>query len=119
MNEKPYDWQDLQLFLAVAREGGLSPAAKATGSSPATLGRRMLALERAIGRDLFVRHRRGYELTHEGKGLQAALRQVESDILRAAVPVRSHDVPMVKISAGTWTTNDAVAKPHCDNRTTR
>ncbi|MEL6523277.1 MAG: LysR family transcriptional regulator [Pseudomonadota bacterium] len=104
MNEKPYDWQDLQLFLAVAREGGLSPAAKATGSSPATLGRRMLALERAIGRDLFVRHRRGYELTHEGKGLQAALRQVESDILRAAVPVRSHDVPMVKISAGTWTT---------------
>jgi len=104
MNEKSYDWHDLQLFLAVAREGGLSPAAKATGASPATLGRRMLALERAIGRDLFVRHQRGYELTYEGKCLQTALRQVEVDIVRAAAPVQPHDVPMVKISAGSWTT---------------
>ncbi|MEO0904758.1 MAG: LysR family transcriptional regulator, partial [Pseudomonadota bacterium] len=92
------------LFLAVAREGGLSPAAEATGSSPATLGRRMLALERATNRDLFVRHQRGYELTYEGKALQTALRRVEADIVQAAGPKRSHDVPLVKISAGSWTT---------------
>jgi len=47
MNEKDVDWRDLQLFLAVAREGGLSPAAKRVGRSAATLSRRMLSLEAA------------------------------------------------------------------------
>ena len=56
MDETSAGWDDLHLFLAVAREGGLSPAARATGRSAATLGRRMLALERAMGRELFVRH---------------------------------------------------------------
>ena len=63
MNETISNWDDLHLFLAVAREGGLSPAARLTGRSAATLGRRMLALERSMGRELFVRHERGYELT--------------------------------------------------------
>lgn len=49
MSEAKAGWDDLHLFLAVAREGGLSPAARATGRSAATLGRRMLALERAMG----------------------------------------------------------------------
>jgi penicillin-binding protein 1C len=31
MNEKTASWDDLYLFLAVAREGGLSPAARVTG----------------------------------------------------------------------------------------
>lgn len=104
MSETTGDWQDLHLFLAVAREGGLSSAARASGRSPATLGRRMLALERSLGRQLFVRHERGYELTHEGKALQAELRRIEADILRATAPSRPHDAPLIKISAGTWTT---------------
>jgi len=46
MNEKMLAWDDMQLFLSVARDGGLSAAARSTGRSAATLGRRMLALER-------------------------------------------------------------------------
>jgi len=98
------DWNDLRLFLAVAREGGLSPAARAAGSSPATLARRMLALERRLGRELFVRHERGYALTDGGRALLGDLGEVERRIDAATAPARSGDAPLVKVSAGTWTT---------------
>ena len=49
MNEMNFDWNDLKFFLAVARHKGLSGTARQTGISPATLGRRMQALEHATG----------------------------------------------------------------------
>lgn len=101
MDEK--NWDDLQLFLAVAREGGLSPAARATGRSPATLGRRMLALERTLKRELFVRHERGYELTAQARALLEELTEVEARIIAATAPGAGDEVPLVKISAGNWT----------------
>jgi DNA-binding transcriptional LysR family regulator len=104
MHEMNFDWDDLRLFLAVARGGGLAAAQTETGKSPPTLGRRMLHLERRLGRDLFVREARGYTLTEDG---QAFLRDVASleaqlfPLLRTgADPAR----PLVKISAGTWVT---------------
>lgn len=104
MNKKNVDWTDLQLFLAVAREGGLSSAAKVSQRSPATLGRRMHALEQTLGRELFIRHDRGYELLTEGKQLLDKLAEVESQIQQMSNrPVQGHR-PLVKISAGTWTT---------------
>ena len=99
MNE---DWDALRLFLAVAREGGLSPAAKVTGSSPATLGRRMLKLERHLGIDLFHRHDRGYELTTEGRELASRLAPVEGQIARLLKPKDRLNKPLIKLSAGTW-----------------
>ncbi|MCY0093175.1 LysR family transcriptional regulator [Hoeflea ulvae] len=104
MDETKSEWSDLRLFLAVAREGGLSPAARTTGRSAATLGRRMLALERAIGRDLFVRHERGYELTADARALVDELTEIETRIGRLTAPPAEQGRPLVKISAGTWTT---------------
>jgi len=104
MNETKTNWDDLHLFLAVAREGGLSPAARATGRSAATLGRRMLALERSLGRELFVRHERGYEMTEEARKLLDDLSKVESRIARLPASADENDRPLVKVSAGTWTT---------------
>lgn len=98
------NWDDLHLFLAVARHGGLSPAARSTGRSAATLGRRMLALERAMGRELFVRHDRGYELTAQGRELLDDLTQIEGRIVRLTKPAQGGGRPLVKVSAGTWTT---------------
>ena len=80
------DWDDLRLFLSVAREGGLAPAARASGCSAATLGRRMLDLERQTGRDLFQRHERGYDLTLQGRELLEQLQSVEAQLLRLTVP---------------------------------
>lgn len=104
MDEKNIDWRDLDLFLAVARAGGLSQAARATGRSPATLGRRMLALERALGRELFVRHDRGYDLTDDARRLMEDLTQVETRIDALVTPATLAQNPLIKISAGTWTT---------------
>ncbi|QUX94631.1 LysR family transcriptional regulator [Marinomonas sp. CT5] len=104
MNEKKIDWNDLKLFLAVAREGGLSAAAQSTQRSPATLGRRMYELERNMERELFIRHDRGYELTTDGKTLLKELTQVESQIYRQTTSPNKSSRPLVKISAGTWTT---------------
>lgn len=104
MNETNIDWNDLQLFLAVAREGGLSAAAKSTRRSAATLGRRMHVLERGMGSDLFVRHDRGYELTAEGRSLLEALAEIESRLFRLTAPPGRGTRPLVKVSAGTWTT---------------
>ena len=104
MNETKIDWDDLHLFLAVAREGGLSPAAKVTQRSAATLGRRMLALERAMGRELFVRHDRGYEMTSEARKLLEELTEIEARIVRLTARPDAQERPLVKVSAGTWTT---------------
>lgn len=104
MNERDLDWNDLRFFLAVAREGGLSPAARSVRSSPATLGRRMRALERALGRELFVRHERGYAMTAEARALVGELAEIEARILRLARHAGPEARPVVKVSAGTWTT---------------
>ena len=61
------NWDDLQLFHVVAETGGLSGAAQRTGLSAPTIGRRMLALERTLGRSLFLRSQRGYRLAHDGE----------------------------------------------------
>src|SRR5690554_6521522 len=70
-------WDDLRLFLAVARLGGLSAARVATGLSPATLGRRVTALERQVGVPLFKRLRTGYRLTGAGQELFVQAEEVE------------------------------------------
>jgi DNA-binding transcriptional LysR family regulator len=97
-------WEDHRLFLAVARAGGLSGAGRATGLSPATLGRRMLALERALDQRLFRREPGGYRLTEAGRELVARAEDME----RAALAIeawRDGRAPRatVRVSAGTWT----------------
>lgn len=102
MNET--NWDDLRLFLAVAREGGLSRASQLTGRSPATLSRRMLGLEAAKGQTLFVRHDRGYGLTADGQALLDSLSGIEAELDAAVRPVTVDTQPIVRVSAGSWTT---------------
>ena len=99
-----FDWQDLRLFLAVARGGGLARATAETNLSPATLGRRMTALEQALEERLFVRGARGYALTEAGRSLLDRAADMET----AAVDIsrwRDGFTPSrrVRISAGDWT----------------
>lgn len=69
MQKSALRWDDLRLFLAVSRHGRLVSAGKATGLDPATLGRRISALEEAIGTRLFDRSPQGYAPTEAGRGL--------------------------------------------------
>lgn len=104
MSDKSVSWNDLQLFISVAREGGLSAAAKTSQRSPATLGRRMHALERALDKELFIRHDRGYELLADGRKLLEELTNIESQITNLTFNQSKQKKPLLKISAGTWTT---------------
>jgi DNA-binding transcriptional LysR family regulator len=63
------NWDDLRLFLAVAREQSLSGAGKILRLDPATLGRRMARVEKGLGAVLFVKSPTGYALTEAGAQL--------------------------------------------------
>lgn len=103
MNET-LGWDDLRLFLAVARAGGLAGAARAIGVSAPTLGRRMTSLEQCLGRELFVRQRDGYELTGAGKDFLHLAEAVELDALKIDRWRTSEGVgAVVRIAAGAWT----------------
>ncbi len=105
MDESDFDWDNLRLFLAVARTGGLGPAAKLTGKSAPTLGRRMIELERGLGSELFRRRPRGYDLTEDGLALLAKVKGIEARVLPVTERTLSKARPLVKISAGTWVTS--------------
>ena len=102
MNETNFDWDDLRLFLAVARSGGLAAAAAGTGKSAPTLGRRMLALERRLGRELFHRMARGYALTEDGEDLLSQAVALENRIAPVINTDPMQSLPLVKLSAGAW-----------------
>jgi DNA-binding transcriptional LysR family regulator len=63
------DWDDLRIFLAVARSESLSGAGKRLRIDPATVGRRIARLEESVGARLFVKSPQGYSLTEEGARL--------------------------------------------------
>jgi DNA-binding transcriptional LysR family regulator len=62
-------WDDLRVFLAVARTEGLTGAAKRLRLDPATVGRRIARIEAATGASLFSKSPQGYALTEAGQRL--------------------------------------------------
>ena len=87
------------------RTGPLAAAGASTGKSAPTLGRRMLALERRLGRDLFRRMARGYALTDEGRNLLTEAAALEMCILPMIEVDPVQGLPVVKVSAGIWVTH--------------
>jgi DNA-binding transcriptional LysR family regulator len=69
MRKSAMKWDDLRVFLAVARQSSLQAAGKTLGLDPATVGRRATALEEALGSRLFDRSPQGYALTEAGRSL--------------------------------------------------
>ena len=60
------NWDDLRIFLAVARYETLSAAGRQLKLDPATVGRRIARIEDQLGRSLFIRSTFGYALTDAG-----------------------------------------------------
>lgn len=77
-----FDWDDLRAFLAMARAGRLTIAARQMGVDHSTLSRRIAALEYAIGVKLFDRRAVGFVLTAEGERLMAEAEAMETLALR-------------------------------------
>ncbi|MDT8855862.1 LysR family transcriptional regulator [Paracoccaceae bacterium Fryx2] len=82
------DWDDLRLFLAVARAESLSGAGKALRLDPATLGRRVSRLEEALAARLFTRSPQGYLLTEDGQRLLTHAERAEQAMAGAEEALR-------------------------------
>ena len=63
------NWDDVRIFLSVARRESLSGAAQALRLDPATVGRRIARLEQNTNTVLFVKSPQGYVLTSAGEDL--------------------------------------------------
>lgn len=59
-------WDDVRIFLAVARSGSLIAAGERLAMSPASVARHVEELERCLGVTLFLRSRNGYALSDAG-----------------------------------------------------
>lgn len=75
------EWDDLRHFLAVARTGSLTDAARTLKSSAATVSRHVEALEEKLGAQLFERRSTGYLLTDTGTAVLAKAEEAEDAVL--------------------------------------
>ena len=95
MHNAMFEWDDLRHFLAVARHGSTIQAAKALGMNQSTVQRRIAALERQLGRQLFERRSDGYRLTRLGEELRPIAERVETDVTDFTRRSASSDVELV------------------------
>ena len=73
------DWDDLRFFLAIARHGNLSAAAKALHVAQSTVGRRLASLEASLGVRLLNRTPDGYVPTLAGDGVRGHAERLEAE----------------------------------------
>lgn len=81
--EKHPEWNDLRVFLTVARLGTISLAGERLGIEHSTVSRRIDRLESSLGVVLFDRRRSGYTLTDAGSALIPHAEKMESALLEA------------------------------------
>jgi DNA-binding transcriptional LysR family regulator len=77
------DWDDIRVFLAVARDESLSQAGRRLRMDPATVGRRIARLEAAYDAPLFVKSPTGYALTDAGERLLVHATRAEQSMQMA------------------------------------
>lgn len=85
------DWDDMRVFLAVARAESLSGAGKSLRLDPATVGRRIARLEQDMGTRLFVKSPQGYGLTEAASRLLIHAEAVETAVAAASEAVSGPD----------------------------
>jgi DNA-binding transcriptional LysR family regulator len=99
------EWSDLRVFLAVAREGTLGAAARKLGQTQPTMGRRLQALERALGHPLFQRTKDGFVLTDEGSVVLSHAERMEEEVLAFQRQLTGQEQQldgMLRITSSDW-----------------
>lgn len=88
------NWDDARIFLAVAREGSFSNAARRLGVQHSTVSRRISALEQKLATQLVERKVSGYILTEAGEELKSSACRIENELLsfEGAVGGQNEDV---------------------------
>ena len=78
------NWDDLRVFLEVARQGQIAPAARRLHVDHATVSRRIAHLEDVLGAKLFKRTQAGMALNESGRKLLRHTEAMEAQALAAA-----------------------------------
>ncbi len=86
------DWDDLRIFLYVARAGSVLAGARAVGLDHSTVSRRIAKLENQLGVRLFERAGRRMRITDVGKSLRATAETMESVMLQRVDMLRSNEI---------------------------
>jgi len=82
LSRQGMDWDDVRVFLAVAREGSMRAAGRALGLSQPTIARRLAAFETTFsGSPLFDRLPEGLRLNTAGEQLVQAAEEIEDAVL--------------------------------------
>ena len=87
-------WDNLRIFLAIARSGQILGAARKLGLDQATASRRLSALESDLGATLFERHTTGVVVTPAGERLLPIAERMESEAMAAQSIVGQSDVAL-------------------------
>lgn len=89
------NWDDLRYFLAVARCGSISGAARQLDVQHSTVSRRMRQLEEKQSARLLERKKSGYELTPAGEILMQSASKMESEVLAVDGALPGKDANLV------------------------
>lgn len=89
------NWDDMRLFLAVARTGSISGAAKQLGVQHSTVSRRLRSLEEKLGARLVERKKSGYELTVAGENIKQSAIRIEREMLGVDKALLGKDTNLV------------------------
>lgn len=99
------DWDDVKVFLAIARARSLGGAAKALGQTQPTMGRRIRAFEEKLGVALFQRSGEGFSLTDEGASVMTSAERMEEEALafeRTLAGQEGELEGLVRVSSSEW-----------------
>lgn len=99
------EWNDVRIFLAVARQGSLGAAARLLDLSHPTIGRRIHALEGDVGHPLFQRHANGVLLTEAGTRVLRMAEDMEASALAFQRRLAGEDGRLdgpLRISCADW-----------------
>ncbi|MBZ9654467.1 LysR family transcriptional regulator [Phyllobacterium lublinensis] len=86
------NWDDVRIFLGVARSGQILGAAKRLGVNHATVARRLTALESDLNTKLLTRRTNGCELTHAGEEFLLSAERMEAEMLSVRSSLGDADI---------------------------
>lgn len=84
-----FNWDDLRFFLRAAQTKTLAGAARSMGVEHTTIGRRLTALERALGAPLVLRGPEGLKLTPLGERIAPLVEDVERAVSAARAAAKA------------------------------
>src|SRR5215813_805747 len=96
-------WDDLRTFLAVQRKGSFAAASRLLGVDSTTVGRRLNALEGALGGPLFQRSRNGLLPTDEAARLLIHAERIEAEVLASERELQGAEKTLdgvIRVTAG-------------------